>query len=210
MNPKDLVGAKKAPLALVPVAGAIFSAPAHANGAGKYGPFNWRNQPVQLMTYIEAVQRHLAAFVDGQDLAEDTGIHHVAHAIAGLNIIADAMGLGNLIDNRPAKGPAADMLRAQDKSVAPVVTVHDPDALQAMFEATARPDMYDVPGSPRFLCGHGVEDIPDLACGTAIHWTKGEGIERKTTEHDADLIAICEDSGNHVQGRHWLSCPEFS
>ena len=118
MNPKDLVGAKKAPMDLVPPAGAIMSAPAHKNGADKYGPFNWRLQPVQAMTYVAAVRRHLDAWVDGQDNAPDTGIHHFSHALAGMNILADAYGLGNLIDNRPPKGPAADMLAAQDHSIA--------------------------------------------------------------------------------------------
>ncbi len=124
-NPKDLVGAKKAPMDLVPAAGAIMSAPAHQNGSDKYGPFNWRQNPVQLMTYLAAIRRHMDAFVDGQDLAEDTGIHHLSHMLAGMNIIADALALGNLIDNRPPKGPAADMLRAQDKSAKTFST--DPD-----------------------------------------------------------------------------------
>ena len=119
MNPKDLVGSKKAPLDLVPSAGAIMSAPAHQNGAEKYGAFNWRQNPVQLMTYLAAIQRHLHAFIDGQDRAEDTGIHHLSHMLASMNIVADAMYLGNLIDNRPPKGPAADMLREQDHSAKP-------------------------------------------------------------------------------------------
>lgn len=119
MNPKDLVGAKKAPMDLVPPAGAIMSAPAHQNGADKYGAFNWRKNPVQMMTYLAAMRRHMDALIDGQDFAEDTGIHHLSHILAGGNILADAMGLGNLIDNRPPKGPAADMLRAQDRSAKP-------------------------------------------------------------------------------------------
>jgi hypothetical protein len=115
-NPKDSVGAKKAPLGVVPVALVIGVAPAMAVGAKKYGPFNWRGQPVQVMTYIEAIQRHLYAFVDGQDVAEDTGVSHLAHAGAGLAILMDAYALNRVIDNRPEKGPAADMLREQDKS----------------------------------------------------------------------------------------------
>lgn len=133
MNPKDQVGAKKAPLDGVPAAAAIFAAPAHAVGHLKYGPFNWREQPVQAMTYIGAIQRHIAAWVDGQDLAEDTGVHHLAHAMASMNILADAMGMGNLLDNRPPKGPAADMLRAQDKSIS-VSSDADPTTLGFMSQ----------------------------------------------------------------------------
>jgi hypothetical protein len=116
VNPKDLVGAKKAPLALVPQALIIGAAEAMANGAEKYGPFNWREYPVQVMTYVEAAQRHLAAFVDGQDDAEDTGIHHLKHVVAGMGILLDSIALGIAEDNRPPAGPAADLLRQQDKT----------------------------------------------------------------------------------------------
>lgn len=117
MNPKDLVGAKKAPLRYVPPALMLAAARAMENGAIKYGPFNWREQPVEVVTYVEAVLRHLFAFLDGQDLAEDSGLPHIDHAIAGLGIITDARALGTLIDNRFTPGPAADMLRALDQSM---------------------------------------------------------------------------------------------
>ena len=82
MNPKDLVGAKKAPLTLVPPTAIIAIAEAMGNGAEKYGPFNWRDQPVQVRTYVEAAQRHLLAFLDGQWAAEDTGISQIATSVA--------------------------------------------------------------------------------------------------------------------------------
>ena len=121
MNPKDLIGAKKAPLGVVPASLVPFVAPAMAVGANKYGPYNWRAQKVQAMTYVEAAQRHLLAWVDGQEVAEDTGVHHIAHALAGLAILADAIAANNLIDNRPQPGPTPDLLRAQDKSLAPAI-----------------------------------------------------------------------------------------
>jgi hypothetical protein len=86
------------------------------DGAIKYGPFNWREQPVEMVTYLEAIQRHLLALLDGQDYAEDSGHSHLGHIIAGAGIIADAKANGTLIDNRFAPGPAADMLRERDKS----------------------------------------------------------------------------------------------
>ncbi len=118
MNPKDLVGAKKAPLDLIPPAAIIAMAEAFGNGATKYGPYNWREQPIQVRTYIGAAMRHLLAFQDGQWAAEDTGISHLAHAMAGIGILIDAFATGAVIDNR-VEGPAAGMLRAQDKSVNP-------------------------------------------------------------------------------------------
>lgn len=115
-NPKDLIGAKKAPLGLVPPALIIGAAEAMENGASKYGPFNWRDYPVQAMTYVEAALRHLLAYVDGEDDAPDTGIHHVKHAIAGLGILLDSLEGGQLIDNRPKPGPAAKMMGSLDRS----------------------------------------------------------------------------------------------
>lgn len=116
INPKDIVGAKKCPLRFVPTALQILAAPACANGAGKYGPYNWRAHPIQYTIYLEAILRHIYAILDGEDVATDSGVSHLSHIAAGLAIIADAQGLGNLIDDRPAKGPAPKLLAAQDTS----------------------------------------------------------------------------------------------
>jgi hypothetical protein len=132
-NPKDLVGARKAPLRYVPPALMIAASGPMEDGAIKYGPFNWREYPVEVVTYVEAAIRHLLAFLDGQDRAEDSGHFHIDHAIAGLGIVADSREMGTLIDNRFHAGPAADMLRDRDKSVksAPdesaLATLHGPD-----------------------------------------------------------------------------------
>lgn len=115
-NPKDLVGAKKAPLRFVPPALVIIAAQGMKNGAQKYGPFNWRDYPVQYSIYLEAVHRHLLALMDGEDIAEDSGIPHLSHIAANIAIIADCQGLGTLVDDRPKPGPAAKLLKEQDKS----------------------------------------------------------------------------------------------
>lgn len=116
MNPKDLVGAKKAPLQLVPPSAEIAIAEGLQVGAEKYGPFNWREVPVEAMTYIGALRRHIDAWVDGQELAEDSGVKHLSHALAGLAVLVDAIEAGSWVDNRPPKGPAADLLRRLDKT----------------------------------------------------------------------------------------------
>lgn len=116
MNPKDKVGAKKAPTRYVPQALVLETAAVMATGATKYGPFNWREQPVSAVTYAEAMQRHLSAWVEGQDNAEDSGLNHIAHIAASCGILLDAAANGTLLDDRTA-GPAADVLRRLDKSV---------------------------------------------------------------------------------------------
>lgn len=109
-NPKDLIGAKKVPLALVPPAGIIHVAMAMKNGAEKYGPYNWRSNPVLMTIYIEAADRHLKALLDGENTASDSKVHHAAHAAACMFILLDAMEIGNLVDDRPIPGKAAKLL----------------------------------------------------------------------------------------------------
>lgn len=116
MNPKDEIGVKKAPLRLVPPALVINCAPVMADGASKYGPYNWRDEAVQLSIYLEAAMRHILAYQDGQDNAEDSGLSHLAHAASCIAIIMDAEPIGCLIDDRPKPGPAAKLLAKQDKS----------------------------------------------------------------------------------------------
>lgn len=116
-NPKDLLGIKKAPLRCVPHALRILAAPACALGASKYGPYNWRSNAVRMSVYLEAIDRHLAAFADRQDTDPESGASHLSHVAACLAIIADAEGIGKLIDDRPeVPGPAAALLLAQDKT----------------------------------------------------------------------------------------------
>jgi hypothetical protein len=115
LNPKDLAGLKKVHMALFPPAGIIYGAAALQDGVKKYGPFNWRGKKIHLMNYISATQRHLAALVDGEDFAPDSGLHHIAHVVANGGILADAIEGGFLIDDRPAKGPAAELLEKLTK-----------------------------------------------------------------------------------------------
>lgn len=109
-NPKDLIGITKVNLFLVPSASKIEQARAMADGALKYGPYNWREHPVKASIYLAACERHMEAWKDGEALAPDSGVHHLGHAIACLGIILDAEASGNLIDDRPVSGPAARLM----------------------------------------------------------------------------------------------------
>jgi hypothetical protein len=100
-NPKDLVGAKKVSLSKIPSVALAHEAYALMDGAVKYGPYNWRDQPIQASIYVDAFMRHVSAWFDGEDYAEDSGGHHLGHARACLAIILDAQETGNLIDDRP-------------------------------------------------------------------------------------------------------------
>lgn len=110
VNPKDAIGMKKPPLHLVPTALNIYAAQAMRNGAAKYGPFNWRTKPIIASVYVSAALRHLNAWFDGEERAEDSNVEHLAHCVASLAILIDAIECGNVVDDRPAAGPAPKLI----------------------------------------------------------------------------------------------------
>ena len=116
MNPKDLLGIKKVPLHLVPASSTIYQALAMADGAEKYGPYNWRDNKVIASIYVAACKRHLEAWFDSsEEYADDSGIPHLAHAVACICIIIDAYETGNLKDDRPVPGATAKLLKKWNK-----------------------------------------------------------------------------------------------
>ena len=49
-------------------------------GAKKYAPNNWKYVPGRRWRYIGAAYRHLKAWICGEKLDVETGLHHLAHA----------------------------------------------------------------------------------------------------------------------------------
>jgi len=96
---------------LVPPAAIIHEAKAMMDGAQKYGPYNWRENSVAASVYIAAAMRHIYSWLDGEELAEDSECHHLGHARACLGLLLDALETGNLVDDRPIKGAAADLIK---------------------------------------------------------------------------------------------------
>ena len=121
-NPKSAVGSAKVPLHLVPPSAMHYLATAFADGAAKYGPYNWREKSVAASVYIAAMKRHIDDWWDGEDLSEDAKVEHLAHAMACAAIILDAASIGKLVDDRPAKG-AASRLQKDYASNAAVIGV---------------------------------------------------------------------------------------
>lgn len=109
-NPKDRYGLAKVPFSLIPESASVFLAMGLKHGARKYGPFNWRVEPVQGRVYLEAAKRHLALILDGEDFDRDTGVHHGAFVLATMAIYMDAMVQGTLIDNRALRGRTGDLV----------------------------------------------------------------------------------------------------
>lgn len=110
-NPKDLLGAKKVSISKFPAVALIHGSHAMMNGAAKYGPYNWRGNKVIASIYVDAIFRHVMSWFDErEECAEDSGVHHLGHAIASAAILLDAQETGNLVDDRPEPGKAAQVL----------------------------------------------------------------------------------------------------
>lgn len=116
-NPKDLFGVRKVPaLSVVPATSMIYEALGMWEGAEKYGAFNWRDHPVQAMVYVDAMDRHIKAWVAGQETDPKSGKPHLGHAKACIGIIIDAFETGNLIDNRPKNAATLRLLEQYDRT----------------------------------------------------------------------------------------------
>lgn len=113
-NPKTAAGALKAPLHLVPPSAIHYLALALADGAAKYGPYNWRDAAISASVYRAARLRHEARHWDGENEAPDSRINHLAHIMACCAIELDAISVGCWIDDRPTQGGSP---RLQDSYV---------------------------------------------------------------------------------------------
>jgi hypothetical protein len=110
-NPKDLIGETKPPLWLVPPALLIVTSKVMQLGAKKYGPYNWRSKKVRATVYLSAAMRHLLSAQDGEAIDPESGQPHIAHVAACCAILLDAAATGNLIDDRPVAGAAAELIQ---------------------------------------------------------------------------------------------------
>jgi hypothetical protein len=111
-NPKDKMGALKLDPTLIPVTALIGVMECMANGAEKYGPYNWRNpdKKVGVKGYLAGGMRHILSYLDGEECAPDSIFHHIDHAISGLLVLRDAQRNGFAIDDRPAKGRFGELI----------------------------------------------------------------------------------------------------
>jgi len=99
-NPKTALGEAKPKLSDTPTIGIQLMGQVHSNGANKYGRFNWREHAVSSTVYYDAAQRHLMAWFDGETIDPESGLSHLAHVMACMNILLDAEKNGKLNDNR--------------------------------------------------------------------------------------------------------------
>jgi hypothetical protein len=103
-NPKDFIGADKVPLHLWPETATVLGAMGLLDGMLKYGRTNWRAAGVRSSIYVDAAKRHLNAWFEGEDEDPDSGLPHLAHALATIAILVDAQAAGMMNDDRMIQG----------------------------------------------------------------------------------------------------------
>lgn len=122
-NPKDIVGGTKLPLHLWPMTATAMGSIALLNGALKYGRGNWREVGIRASIYVDACQRHLAAWFDGEECDEE-GVPHLSSALACLAILVDAEAAGKLRDDRNYPGGYRETVAALTPLVAQLRARH--------------------------------------------------------------------------------------
>jgi hypothetical protein len=123
-NPKDAIGSTKLPLNLVPDSLTAYAALSFAEGASKYGSYNWRVAGVRASIYKAALERHLKKWWNGEECDPKTKVPHLASVIACAAIILDADLAGKLTDDRPPKVPMGQLIDGMEGIVKGLYEMH--------------------------------------------------------------------------------------
>lgn len=123
-NPKDLIGSSKLPMHLWPNTATVYGVLGLLDGALKYGRSNWRAAGVRASIYYDAARRHLDAWFEGEEYAPDSGLPHLAHALACIAILIDARAAGKLVDDRMFEGGYLDLVREMTPHVERLKALH--------------------------------------------------------------------------------------
>lgn len=99
-NPKTAAGARKPRFDAIPPSALVALGAVMDLGRRKYGLFNWREFPITASTYLNAAERHLLEFRDGQTFDVESGVIQLGHVMACCAIVIDAMANGTVHDDR--------------------------------------------------------------------------------------------------------------
>jgi hypothetical protein len=111
-NPKEAMGALKAPMNACPNTALIELYAVMGGGAHKYGLFNFRDTKISAMTYIGAIRRHFMLWEDGQNTDDESGRSHLAHIMACCALALDAQHTNKLVDDRSKTGLVPLLLKS--------------------------------------------------------------------------------------------------
>lgn len=107
-NPKDVMASSKAVLSVVPTSLVAYAAMSFYEGMSKYGAFNWRHAGIKMSVYLNALERHLTRFKNGEDFDPETHVPHLASIIACAGIIIDASLHDKCTDDRADDSPESN------------------------------------------------------------------------------------------------------
>jgi hypothetical protein len=71
-------------------------------GAKRYGDFNWQ-KGFEWTGIYNAAQRHMHAWLDGEDNADDSNLPHLAHAMVNMMFLLVFRNTHKEMDDRPSK-----------------------------------------------------------------------------------------------------------
>ena len=103
-NPKDAIGVLKAPTSTIPMTMILALGVAMLEGSVKYSRHNYREVGVRASVYFDALQRHMMAWWEGEDVDPDSMLSHIIKGIATLTVLYDAIVQDKWVDDRPPKG----------------------------------------------------------------------------------------------------------
>lgn len=100
---KHSAGKPRMCLAMGP--GFVEMAKAMTFGAKKYSDHNYAaGEGLPRLDLVDAAARHIAAYLEGADTDEESGLHHLAHAGASLLMAVDLIQRGKGKDGRYSRG----------------------------------------------------------------------------------------------------------
>lgn len=145
VNPKDVIATGKVSMSLCPDTIRIAGAMAFQEGAVKYGAHNWRGAGVSAAVYKDALDRHIVAWWNGEDIDAKSGLPHIWKALACLAIIADAQMVGKLHDDRPPAAPLGKLLEALEPLVGAIKAQHADKSPRHWTIADSDPATTEIP-----------------------------------------------------------------
>lgn len=117
-NPKEKFGIAKPSIEFISPSALLELATVMALGGKKYGPFNWRTKKVKFSTYYSAAFRHMALAFSGEEREPESGALELAHAMACMMILIDAIHHDALIDDRPKTEATRKIMELLTRAVA--------------------------------------------------------------------------------------------
>lgn len=86
------VKAAKLRPSLLPIEAVVEGIKAMEFGATKYGTHQWREVDLTEEDFLNALERHLIAYKQGEKNASDSGVSHLGHIIANCGILLSKFG----------------------------------------------------------------------------------------------------------------------